>query len=62
MLQVTGVVQPPPRDGKRRDYCFVHFADHSVVERLIADGEKGVKPQLDGNALDVSPLECCLPA
>ena len=55
------MVQPPPRDGKRRDYCFVHFADHSAVERLIADGAKGNKPELDGNPLDVStPLPCQL--
>ena len=56
LFQVTSVVQPAPRDGKKRDYAFVHFADHSVVERLISDSNKGVKPSLDGIALDVSHL------
>lgn len=59
--QVTAVVHPPPRDGKRRDYCFVHFADHAVVQKLIADGASGNKPQLEGAALDVSPpIAACL--
>lgn len=57
MMQVTAVVQPSPRDGKKRDYCFVHFADHSVVEQLIADSDRGSKPNLDGNSLEV---RCCL--
>ncbi|KAK9807940.1 hypothetical protein WJX73_004990 [Symbiochloris irregularis] len=53
--EVTAVVHPPPRDGKRRDYCFVHFADHAVVQKLIADGASGNKPQLEGTALDMKP-------
>ena len=58
-LQVTKVVQPPPRDGKKREYAFVHFADHSVVEQLISNSERGVKPTLDGNALEVTHLLPC---
>ena len=57
--QVTAVVHPPPRDGKRRDYCFVHFADHAVVQKLIADGASGNKPQLEGVALDVRAANLC---
>lgn len=51
--QVTRVVQPPPRDGKKREYAFVHFADHSVVEQLISNNDRGIKPEIDGNPLDV---------
>ena len=57
MLQVTAVVQPAPRDGKRRDYAFVHFADHSVVERLISESDKGNRPSLDGTTLEVGRLK-----
>ena len=52
-LQITKVVIPPPKEGKARDYAFVHFADSSVVARLIEDCERGEKPQLEGAPLEV---------
>lgn len=55
--EVTRVVQPPPRDGKKREYAFVHFADHSVVEQLISNNDRGIKPEIDGNPLDMKPAK-----
>ena len=52
-LQITKVVIPPPKEGKARDYAFVHFADSSVVAKLIEDCERGEKPQLEGAPLEV---------
>ena len=58
--QITKVVIPPPKDGKARDYAFVHFADAAVVAKLIEDCERGEKPQLEGTPLEVSALAACL--
>jgi hypothetical protein len=52
-LQVSKVVIPPSRDGKERNYGFIHFEDRAVVTQLVANSEKGVKPSLDGNELEV---------
>ncbi|KAK9807947.1 hypothetical protein WJX73_006217 [Symbiochloris irregularis] len=49
--EVTAVVHPPPRDGKQREYCFVYFSDHAMVQKLIADGASGNRPYLNGVAL-----------
>ena len=53
-VQITKVVIPPPKDGKARDYAFVHFADAAVVAKLIEDCDRGEKPQLEGAPLEVS--------
>ena len=53
LVQITKVVIPPPKEGKARDYAFVHFADPTVVAKLIEDCERGEKPQLEGQPLEV---------
>ena len=53
-LQVTKVVIPPSRPDKpNREFGFVHFSERSVVEKLVQDAEKGTKPSLDSNTLEV---------
>lgn len=55
-LQVSKVVIPPAKDGKERNYGFVHFEDRSVVASLVSNAEKGIKPSIDGTQLDVRAL------
>jgi hypothetical protein len=58
--QVTKVFIPAAKPDKPlREYGFVHFTERSVVDKLIADAEKGVKPELDGNTLEVRWMNCC---
>lgn len=58
-VQVTKVSIPPARPDKpNREFGFVHFTERSVVEKLVADAEKGTKPSLDGNTLEVPPCLC----
>ena len=48
------MVIPPARPDKpNREFGFVHFSERTVVEKLVADAEKGIKPTLDGNTLEV---------
>ena len=55
--QVTKVVIPPARaDKPNREFGFVHFGERAVVEKLVADAEKGIKPALEGNTLEVRGL------
>ena len=50
------MVIPPARPDKpNREFGFVHFSERATVEKLVADAEKGVKPTLDGNTLEVGP-------
>ncbi|KAK9905524.1 hypothetical protein WJX75_001554 [Coccomyxa subellipsoidea] len=52
--EVTKVVIPPSRPDKpNREFGFVHFSERSVVEKLVQEAEKGTKPSLDGNTLEV---------
>ncbi|EIE23761.1 RNA-binding domain-containing protein [Coccomyxa subellipsoidea C-169] len=52
--EVTKVVIPPSRPDKpNREFGFVHFSERSVVEKLVQDAEKGTKPSLDSNTLEV---------
>lgn len=53
MRQVTKVFIPAAKPDKpNREYGFVHFAERASVEKLVADAENGVKPELDGNTLE----------
>ena len=52
--QVTKVVIPAAKEGRpHREFGFVHFADRATAVKLVDDAEKGVKPSLDGNTLEV---------
>eukprot|EP00884_Botryococcus_braunii_P004126 jgi/Botrbrau1/13714/Bobra.250_2s0011.1 len=50
---VSKVVIPPAKDGKERNYGFVHFDDRNIVTTLVSNSEKGIKPSLDGNQLEI---------
>ena len=51
------MVIPPARPDKpNREFGFVHFSERATVEKLVADAEKGVKPTLDGNTLEVGHI------
>lgn len=39
-------------DKPNREFGFVHFSERSIVEKLVADAENGIKPELDGNTLE----------
>ena len=52
--QVVKVVMPAAKEGRpHREYGFVHFNERATAVKLVDDAEKGIKPSLDGNTLEV---------
>lgn len=48
------VVIPAAKEGRpHREYGFVHLSERATAVKLVDDAEKGVKPSLDGNRLEV---------
>ena len=45
---------PAAKEGRpHREYGFVHFTERATAVKLVDDAEKGIKPSLDGNTLEV---------
>ncbi|KAK9837452.1 hypothetical protein WJX81_003692 [Elliptochloris bilobata] len=52
--EVVKVVMPAAKEGRpHREYGFVHFTERATTVKLVDDAEKGIKPSLDGNTLEV---------
>uniref|UniRef100_A0A0E0J0B3 RRM domain-containing protein n=1 Tax=Oryza nivara TaxID=4536 RepID=A0A0E0J0B3_ORYNI len=49
--EVTKVVLPPAKDGHKRDFGFVHFAERSSALKAVKGSEKY---EFDGQVLEVS--------
>ena len=48
------MVIPAAKEGRpHREYGFVHLSERATAVKLVDDAEKGVKPSLDGNTLEV---------
>ena len=48
---------PAPKEGRpRQQFGFVHFSERAPVVKLLEEAAKGVKPELDGNAIEVEPF------
>lgn len=58
MFQVAKVVIPAATDRRpEQRFGFVHFTEQSSADKAVSDAGAGQKPELDGNTLEVMPLD-----